>query len=240
MRCSVPDLGPGEVHAWTVPVARAAAADEALAALADDERTRALRFHFEADRARYIAGRYVARTLIAAYGGNLDPATLRFVPGLHGKPDLSGSHELHFNWAHAGDLVVFAITGTAPVGVDVEHTARFADLDAVAARVFSSRELLEYEALRDDARRIAFFNGWTRKEAFIKATGEGMTRGLKTFAVALSPGAAATLHHIEDGSDDVARWTLHAFEPLPGYAAAVAVRAPGITLRLQEWPPAAG
>jgi 4'-phosphopantetheinyl transferase len=236
MSVRVPPLGAAEVHVWTVPVAAIGHPDEALAALAEDERARALRFRFAEDRARYVAGRFAARALIAAYAGHADPAALKLVPGTHGKPTLDPARPLHFNWSHAGHLAVFAITADAEVGVDVEWTERFADIDAVAGRVFSDRELADYHAQQGDARRVAFFNGWTRKEAFIKATGEGLSRALKGFDVALAPGEPAAVRHIEDRADDVARWSLHAFEPVPGYIAAVAVRAPSIRPRLMAWP----
>lgn len=233
---AVPPLGEAEVHVWSVPVTSIGDVEAALASLPDEESARARRFRFEADVARYVTGRFVARSLISAYTGHGDPFSLRFVPGRHGKPALEAAPALHFNWSHAGDLAVFAITAAAEVGVDVERTERFADLDAVAGRVFSPSELADYHAQEGDARRIAFFNGWTRKEAFIKATGEGMTRALKGFDVVIRPGEAAAVRRIDDLSEDASRWSLHAWEPVPGYVAAVAVRAPGIHPRIMAWP----
>lgn len=238
MRPEVPPLGPSEVHVWTVPVTAVGDLRTAMDALTDEEIARARRFRFEADLARYVVGRYAARALIAAYAGHADPAALRFIPGTHGKPALDErAAALHFNWSHAGDLALFAITAAGDVGVDVERTERFADIDAVAGRVFSPAELADYLAHEGDARRIAFFNGWTRKEAFIKATGEGMTRALKGFDVVITPGEPPAVRRIEDHADDVARWSLHAFEPVSGYVAAVAVRAPDVRPRLMTWRP---
>lgn len=235
MRLTVPPLSATDVHVWTVPVAAADKFDPD-SMLAAEECERADRFRFEADRARYVAGRCAARLLLAAYAGVADPATLRFVAGPHGKPALESPGPLHFNWSHAGDLAVVAITQAGDVGVDVEEIGRFADLDAVAQRVFSAVELAEYQALDSEARRRAFFNAWTRKEAFIKATGEGMTRPLQGFDVVLVPGEPPAIRRIEDAGDDTSRWSLHAFEPMPGYVAAVAVRAPGITPHYLSWP----
>lgn len=228
---NVPRLGAGEVHVWRAGVAGLELLRELEDVLSQDERARARRFHFPHDAARYVTGRSIARQLIAAYL-DVDPAAIAFVPGAHGKPLLPEHHALHVNWSHAGDLVAVAIAD-AEVGVDVERTERIEDLDAVAERVFSTRELEEYRALEGDARRVAFFNGWTRKEAFIKATGEGMSRPLKEFAVTLAPGTVR-LETLRD--DDPARWSLHAFAPAAGYAGAVAVRVPSARLHVLDWP----
>ena len=232
----VPALHAGEVHVWALP---AHAFRRAHVLLSPEEQARAERFRFDADRALYIAGRAGARRLIAAYA-DLDPATVLFVPGEHGKPTLEGSAPpLHFNWSHSGELALFAISPAAEVGVDVERTARFANIDAIADRVFSERELSDYRAQEGEDRRIAFFNAWTRKEAFIKATGEGMTRALKGFDVAVLPSDFVCVRAIEGSSAAAACWSLHAFEPRTGYAAAVAVAAAGVELRVMEWPGAA-
>jgi 4'-phosphopantetheinyl transferase len=232
MTARVPALPAHEVHVWALPVD---AFEREHGLLSPEEQTRAARFRFDADRALYIAGRAGARRLISAYAG-LDAAALRFASGEHGKPALDGSVlPLHFNWSHSGELALFAISPAAQVGVDIERTARFADIDAIAERVFSERELLDYRAQEGEARRIAFFNGWTRKEAFIKATGEGMARALKGFDVALLPSDLVCLRAIEGNTDAAACWSLHAFEPRAGYAAAVAVAAAGVALRVLEW-----
>ncbi len=233
----MPALDAGEVHVWTLAVETLAARfGPEPAVLAEEERLCAARFRFEADRARYVVGRAAARHLIAAYGGARDPAALRFRAGAHGKPDLDPPRpDLRFNWSHSGDLAIFAVTADADVGVDVERTQRFNDLEAIAERVFSARELAEFRGQTGEARRIAFFNGWTRKEAFIKATGEGLSRSLAGFDVVLEPGAAVALRSIGGSSDEAATWSMLAFEPQPGYAAAVAVAAPAISLRLLDW-----
>lgn len=233
MKSGVPVLQAGEVHVWTLPSSRFL---QELAVLSPEERERAGRYHFDSDRSLYIAGRAGARHLIAAYAGNVDPASLRFVAGEHGKPALEHAPDpLDFNWSHSGELAIFAITRAGQVGVDVERTARFADIDAIAERVFSERELATYRLHEGDERRIAFFNGWTRKEAFIKATGEGLTRALKGFDVAISPAETVCLQAIDGSAEAAACWSLHAFEPQPGYAAAVAVGAADVTLRVMTW-----
>jgi 4'-phosphopantetheinyl transferase len=228
----IPPLGPGEVHVWRAAVAPDAFVRALEALLSSEELARARRFHFEKDAARFVTGRATARCVIAAYLG-VEPGEIRFFEGAHGKPLLPDAPGLHFNWSHAGDVVAVAVA-SAEVGVDVERTERITDLDAVAERVFSERELDEYRALEGDARRIAFFNGWTRKEAFIKATGEGMTRPLKEFDVTLAH-APVRLQGLRGGDDDVSRWSLHAFAPGDGYAGAVAVRAPAVRLHVLHW-----
>lgn len=233
----VPILAPDEVHVWTLSLDASEPDLPAFTAcLAELEHARAARFRFEEDRNRYIAGRGCARALIAAYGGGDDPAQLRLEEGAHGKPYLVDPRlPLSFNWSHSGSVVMIAVSTATDVGVDVERLHRATDIDQVAERVFSPAELSVYRALEGEARRAAFFNGWTRKEAFIKATGEGLSRPLREFDVELRPGELARLLAI--GGDPVAarEWTLHGFTPRPGYQAAVAVRAPAVRLRLLDW-----
>lgn len=227
---SVPTLSAGDVHVWRARIERGPGRGSLERLLAADERVRAGRFRFECDAARYVTGRALARRIAATYLGT-EPGRLVFRPGAHGKPLLDPALGLHCNWSHAGEFVAIALAG-ADVGVDIERTERVTDLDAVAERVFSDHEMAEYRSLEGEARRVAFFNGWTRKEAFIKATGEGMSRPLREFAVSLAE-SPVRLRVLRD--DDPARWSLMAFAPGAGYAGAVAVRLPAARLRVMDW-----
>jgi 4'-phosphopantetheinyl transferase len=152
------------------------------AVLSTDERMRAGRFHFARDRDRFIACRGILRELLARYL-HQDAATIQFSYGPHGKPDLAGGnghHPLFFNASHAGALAIYAVTSVCPVGVDVEHLREIPDFDAIASRFFAPSETGRLTALPPAQRLEEFFACWTWKEAFLKATGEGIGVHLAT------------------------------------------------------------
>lgn len=183
------------------------------ALLDSHETARAARFRFERDRNRYIASHGILRALLGRY---LDraPAALRFDIGSHGKPAL-GNSDLRFNLSHSHHLALFAISRDLTVGCDIEfHDARFL-AESIPEHFFSPPEVAEFRALPASDRLAAFFAGWTRKEAYIKARGLGLSLPLDSFDVSLAPGAQPALHRGCDG------WSARAFEPAPQCSAAV-------------------
>jgi 4'-phosphopantetheinyl transferase len=209
---------------------------ELSALLNPEESERAARFHFEKDRAHFIVARGVLRTLLGLYLGSR-PAELGFAYSPFGKPSLAretGVHPVRFNVSHSGALALYVFTRGREVGIDVEHArADFAG-DDIATRFFSAREVAALRAVAPALRTEAFFNCWTRKEAYIKAIGEGLSHPLDTFAVTLAPGEPAALLHSADASES-SRWTLRELNPAPGYAAALAVEGRGWKLRCYDW-----
>lgn len=199
----------------------------AVAVLSEDERARADRFAFDRDRRRFIVARARLRHLLAA---RLDttPETIRFSYGARGKPSLRGS-EWRFNVSHCGDLAVFAFCRHREVGVDVESVRPLEDADAIAARFFSPRENAEYRSLQPAHRPRGFFNCWTRKEAFIKATGDGLAHPLDAFDVTLTPDAPARILRVGDRPGTACGWSLECFVPAPGYVAAVVTNTGGVS-----------
>jgi 4'-phosphopantetheinyl transferase len=219
-------LEPHAVDVWTVVLDQPAEMRAAhRASLSDDERGRADRFVFDRDRHHYVVCRGALRHLLAGY---LDrrPADLAFSYGHRGKPALEGlaAGRLQFNVSHASGVAVVAITTGAAVGVDLECLARTVEFEALARRFFSAGEADQLLSLPDADRRAGFFACWTRKEAYIKAIGDGLACPLDSFAVTLRPDQAPAFRWI--ATDDAAAWTLRAFEPAPGYVAAIAARAP--------------
>jgi 4'-phosphopantetheinyl transferase len=196
--------------------------------LSEDELERAAGFHFERDRRRFVAGRSLLRERLAQY---LDatPAELAFAYGPHGKPSLPGSG-ISFNVSNSGHVGLFGFTSGLELGVDVELLAHARpDDDAVAARFFSTAEVATLRACPPTARAHAFLRCWTRKEAFIKGRGEGLSLPLQDFDVEFAAGEPPALLRTAWSSREPADWTLCDLSDLvPGAVAALAARAPEI------------
>jgi 4'-phosphopantetheinyl transferase len=196
-----------------------------LAVLSPEETARAERFHFDRHRRAFILGRAGLRFLLASYL-DLDAAAIHFEYGPQGKPALApmlkGACSLRFNASHSGDLAAYAFTSDCEIGIDVERYRELPDLENIARRFFSPEEAAELLELSLAERTPGFFNCWTRKEAYIKAMGGGLSIPLDSFRVTLVPGAAARMVSL-DGSNDAARhWSLYDFTPAPDYAGAIA------------------
>lgn len=149
--------------------------------LSEDERARAARFRFDRDRQRYTAGRCALRCLLSTYLKK-EPRSIAFSYGFAGKPSVSG---ISFNLAHSGSHAVIAIAANARVGVDIEEVREFSDMDDVAKSVFSSGELQRWRSAPEDRRADYFYRLWTRKEAYLKAIGEGIAQRLQALEVSL-------------------------------------------------------
>lgn len=193
--------------------------------LTEAERERATRFTFARDARRFIVCRARLRQLLGARL-SVRPESVELVYGARGKPALanSGRNSPRFNLSHRDDLAVYALSsgGGGEVGVDVEAIRPLPDADAIAARFFSRREHAAYRALDPCDRPLGFFQCWTRKEAFVKALGEGLSHPLDSFDVSLAPGAPAELLRVAPGPGADRRWRLTSFSPAPGFVAAVA------------------
>ena len=233
------ELARDTVHVWrTVTGVSPARLDSFRDVLAPDERARAARFLYEDDRRRYTVARGVLRTLLGRYLA-VEPASLEFRYGAHGKPSLAqtpGGRDLRFNLSHSHGLALHALAVGREVGVDVERIRPETDVTGVAGHSFSPAEVDALAGLPAGRRREAFFNGWTRKEAFIKAHGEGIALGLSRFDVTLRPGEPARLLRFDDDPAEAARWTLCALEAGDGYKAALAVEGGGWRLECWEYP----
>ena len=212
-----------QVHVWTVSLsAERAALAELSAILTTDERTRADRFRTPQLRRRFIVARAILRRLLSTYL-RVDASALRLCYGEHGKPYITSASGLCFNLSHAEDAAIYAIASGREVGIDIEATARDVDIDGVARQAFSSRECEAMTALAPGARRDAFFRIWTRKEAYVKARGEGLSYPTRSFSV--SPCADDdTL--IGDERDEEARhrWRVIGLDAPPGFTAALGAK----------------
>ncbi len=209
-----------------------------LPLLSADEVERAGRFKFENLRAAYILGRGVTRTILGRRM-DADPRGIRFSYSRHGKPSMEGVRGWHFNVSHSGSLLACAVTAAAPIGVDIEQVRPMPDATGIARRFFSAAEAERVRAARPESVDALFFEIWTRKEAFLKATGEGFSRDLHSFTVSSGRGEMPRLECIDEAEDDPALWSLRAFVPAESYVGAAAVRAPIGEVTLQRFDPAA-
>ena len=234
-----PSLLPGTVHVWRIALDDADAHRVVGPLLSADERERAQRFHRPEHRRRFTVAHGWKRRLLAAYVGQ-SPDALRFECGPHGKPALVGvdAHNVHFNLSHSGGLALVAVRPGGPVGVDIECWNRAREHFRLAQRAFSAGERAALEALAGDADAVvaAFYDAWSRKEAYLKATGHGVTRGLHHFDVTLAPQEPARL--VADRRDDQAleRWRMVALTPAPDFSGALVAAAPFDELLLFDRP----
>lgn len=227
-------LGADEVHVWRASLALPAGELERHARiLAIDERSRAERFRFPVHRDRFIAGRGIQRRILAGYLG-VEPAAIVYHIGKHGKLSVDAT-EVRFNVSNAGDRLLLAVALGREIGVDLEEVRAMPDAAPIARRFFSSVENEAFAAVPPDARDRAFFTCWTRKEAFIKAVGEGLSRPLDSFDVTLRAGEPAQLLCTRRDPADVERWTLREIDVGPGWAAALAVEGGPFSLHAFDW-----
>jgi 4'-phosphopantetheinyl transferase len=219
-------LDPGEVHVWRASLALAP--DEVsgcMANLSADERERAHRFVVEPARAQFVAARSALRAILALYLGRA-PEDVRFVLGPVGKPSLANAASpLFFNLSHSREVALVAVTRSGEIGVDVEHVREMATRDAMAERFFHPNEVAALQTLPPDLRARGFFNAWTRKEAFLKATGKGISYGIDRVEVTLAPGDLPRVLSVDGSVTAASTWWLSVFAPAPEYIGAVAMQA---------------
>ncbi|HEU4726932.1 MAG TPA: 4'-phosphopantetheinyl transferase superfamily protein [Kofleriaceae bacterium] len=232
-------LAPGDAHVWRLPLAQPPAPLAVLARTLDpDEQARARRFHFERDRIAYTAARGALRTLAGRYLG-VPPGELVFAYQAKGKPHLDpAASDLCFNVSHSGNFALLAFTRGSEIGVDVERRRPLDDLLSLARISFSAAEYATLCGLPPGHQTDAFFACWSRKEAFIKTTGEGVSQ-LADFDVSLRPGEPARLLRVKDEPAPPRRWSMHELPEIAGHAAALVVERPEIQIACWDWPPAA-
>jgi 4'-phosphopantetheinyl transferase len=227
----------GEVHVWRATLDwPGECIQELTQILSPDERERAARFHFDPDRRRYLVGRGMLRRLVGHCLG-IPADGVRFDYSAFGKPGVAGcAQPLQFNLSHSGELVLVAMTLGRAVGIDVERIRTDMAVDPIAARFYSATEFKTLSALPAHMRHDAFFVCWTRKEACLKASGDGLSLPLDQIEVSFLPGEQPRLLAIRHDPSEAARWTLRQLDVGPGYKAAVAVEGSGWTLKCWDWP----
>ena len=216
-------LNATEVHLWQASL-DGRPADIFESFLSADELDRANRFHFTADRTHFIVARGLLRNLLAAYLG-INCTELRFSYGAKGKPFLllDGQTQINFNLSHSHGRAAFAFSRGRELGVDLEYVKEDFEAELIATRFFSRSEVLALRLVPAELRNQAFFNCWTRKEAYIKARGEGLSMPFDQFDVSLRPGEPAALLNNYREERELERWSMKAITTPADYVGALVV-----------------
>jgi len=191
--------------------------------LSDTEKQRARRFHFAHDRAHFVAARGLLRKILSTYL-HCKPHHLRFNYNSYGKPVLTDYSNLQFNVSHSKGFALYGVSYEPAIGVDIEFIQANRDIDAITRRYFSADEYDTIKNITGTEKIQAFFNGWVRKEAFLKALGAGLSFPLAHVEVTLKSAEPAKFIALHDKKLDIAEWSLQALNPLLNYAAAVVVK----------------
>lgn len=236
-----PGLKEDEIHVWRVELIQPSEIYAAcLDILSPDEHQRAERFYFERHRRRYIVARGALRFILGRYLERR-PGQVRFTYGRFGKPDLKGgatASDLRFNLSHAEDIALIALTRGSEIGVDVEFVREEFTGMEVAERFFSRAEVEALRASPEESRADAFFVCWTRKEAYIKALGAGLSHSLQQFTVSLSKGESAVLVDGGDIRQTASKWFVRSVSPGGRYMAAASYQSRGAKFSFLRWSPA--
>src|SRR5215208_181776 len=228
-----------EVHIWQVSLRQPPELLQQLRQiLSGDEAARAARFHFPHDREAFIVARGILRYLLTWYL-HAEPQQLTFGYEQAGKPFLSGdfANQVFFNLSHSHNMAFYAISDQPKIGIDLEYIRPIIDMEQIAVNNFSVNENAQLRSLPHSMALDGFFNCWTRKEAYVKAIGNGISHPLQDFDVSLMPGEPARLLSISGSEAEAARWTMSDLKPPAGYAAAVVVEGSDYSILQHEWIP---
>ena len=228
-----PAIGRFDVHVWLAVLDRPRGyVAESLRLLSEDELRRASQYKSERYRERFIIRRATLRSILAGYLGQ-KPHGLRFRYNPYGRPELSldqqGS-DFCFSVAHSSHVALYAVAQERDVGVDVEEVRHDLDVESIARRFFTGNEAAQLESVPVNSRLEVFLRCWTRKEAYLKATGEGLSRSLNSFAVPLAPGECSRDLPTGD-SDGLDRWSFKDLNLGPDFRGSLAVRGEGWQIR---------
>jgi 4'-phosphopantetheinyl transferase len=232
--CKKRALGDDEVDVWRVSlVPPGSMVNDFRAHLSMQENARAEKFKFHKDREKYIVGHGLLRVILSLYA-NVAPEELKFAENRYGKPELvyPPGLNLTFNVSHSYEMALIGIACRRQIGVDIEYVKKDFEWKEIIERFFSPREIRMINALPKDIQRRAFFTCWTRKEAYVKATGMGLSLPLKEFDVSPVPGATTLLL----SSPEKTRWSMKEVDVVDSYVATVAVEGREPRIKYWHWP----
>lgn len=227
-----------EIHVWCSDLDQPSSIVESCRnVLSHEEIAVANRLRSSSDVSRYVVAHGLLRKIIATYL-EIAPEVIAFQQGRSGKPLLEFPTEapkLRFNMSHSGDAAVYALSASNEVGIDLEQLRIVAGAEAIVHRNFSTIEQATWSALNAEDRHTAFLRCWTRKEAYLKATGVGLEGDLRGFSVSYAANQDPALLSIDNGHDNPAQWSLLELVPVHGYVGALAVRAKSLTVICSAW-----
>ena len=220
------ELGQNGFRAWCGPLDQPnSRLRQFKQTLSSDEQERADRYPIELGKNRFIVRRGLIRTIIGCNLG-IEPAAVQFHHPPGGKPFIehrSDKGKLLFSISHSDGLALYAIAWNREIGADLERVRLLDEAEVIAQRFFSTNEVEAIQKLPQGQRIQGFFNCWTRKEAYLKATGLGLSRPLNEIIVSLVPGEMARLVSVAGDQKEPSRWSLIDLTPAPGYVAAICV-----------------
>ena len=222
-------LADHEVHVWKVDLDSEVSRLAASGLLSEDEVDRATRFHFEQHRNRFVCCRGIVRMILSAYL-HCAARDIHFEYGPNGKPLVDG---LYFNVAHSNGLALVAVSISHEIGVDVETVRWLNDFDELVSRFFCRRESQLFARVPNKLKPAAFFNLWTRKEALLKATGEGIAYSLNRVDVTFLPDEPPCVLSMP-GDDSWQDWRIKEITPAAGCVGALAVKDPSAQLTFKN------
>jgi 4'-phosphopantetheinyl transferase len=231
-------LADNEVHVWRAQLELSSSQVQRLRGiLTDDELERANRFSFKIDRQRFITARGILRSILSHYI-TISPSHLRFYCNQYGKPFLApeiSSSPLDFNLSHSSSMALYAVTRHTEIGVDIERVRYDFEYEEIAKCFFSINEMAVLRTIPTKKKLEAFYKCWTRKEAYIKAHGKGLSMPLDSFDVSFAPWGPPMLLIAKDEPQESNLWTLLDLKPGLGYVGALAVKGTGCTFKYWEW-----
>lgn len=208
--------------------------------LSHDEEQRAGRFVFARDRDNFIVARGILRDILAKYLGR-QPEEIHFVCEPYGKPGIRHTEtfgQIEFNLSHSSGLLVLAVADGKKVGIDVERVRSLPDMEQIASHAFSAHEQKVLSTLAGEEKLRGFFRCWTRKEAYLKARGDGLLVPLDTFDMSLAPDNPIRMLSNRLDPHEVSRWSFHTFLPEQGFIGALAMQCQEVAPNFKRWTPA--
>ena len=234
----IPTLGADEVHVWLSSLELPRRSVERLRqTLVSDELARAERFHFDADREHFIVARGLLRSILGGYL-SIEPDMVEIRYNTYGKPSLAeGTSDkvLKFNISHSSDLALYAFAYGRELGVDLERLYPKYAGELIAERFFSPQEIVKLHALPPYMRQEAFLRCWTRKEAYVKARGEGLSLALDQFEVSIAPEEPAALLNVYGDPSENSRWVLQEITEIEGHLATLVIEAFNCRINIRSY-----
>ena len=235
--CRLP--APGTIHVWRIDLQHPVLLALGERLLTDDETARARRFLCDQHRRRFMAGRSAMRLLLGRCTGH-DPAAIRFDYGAHGKPSLPAGNtvpSVRFNFTNSDRRALLAVAVDREVGIDLESRGRNINLPGLVRHILNTPEAAEFRGLPAAVQRQAMLTIWTRKEAWIKALGEGLSRSLQSFSVPVDPEVSEQVRPMPEAPGKTAEWTFLLLDSHPDDIATLTARGTDWTCRCLEWQP---